>query len=374
MKVLILANHLNIGGITVYILNLCRAFHGKNGMEIVVASRGGDQEKELAALGVEHIFLPLTTKCEVSPKVFFSFCQLKKIVMQEGVDVIHANTRVTQVLAALLSRATRKPYLSTCHGYFKPRISRKILPCWGRRVIAISDQVRSHLIDDFHVSPDKIDVIYNGIDCARFHPYGTLELAEQKKSLGLNLSKKIVGHIGRLSSVKGQKFFVLAAAEILRRKPNVQFFLVGDGREKEALQKLVRDKNLEGSFLFVPSVSDTSRTLAVMDVFVMPSLEEGLGLSILEAQAQGVPVVASAVGGILTVIEDQKTGLLVRPQEPLELANAIMTLLDRASLRESIIKEAREQVVDKFSLDLMARKIRQVYDKVMTGEAQNSKS
>ena len=361
MKVLILANHLNFGGITAYIKNLCKSLHGKEGVEVMVASRGGDLEKDLKARGILCLRIPLTTKSEASPKVFWSFLKLRKKIKSLEIDLIHANTRVTQVLAHLLSRATGVPVLTTCHGYFKRRLTRRLFPCWGKRIIAISDQVQEHLIHDFKVDPEIIRLIYNGVDSERFSLYPKEDNSALKIGWGLNPDKKIIGHIGRLSSVKGQKFLVLAAALLLEARSDLQFLLIGDGPEKENLLALVREKRLEGSFFIRPSVSDTSEALRMMDVFVMPSLQEGLGISILEAQACGVAVVASRVGGIPTIVADASTGLLVPAGDERALVFAISRLFSDEALKRSVIQKARMQVQEKFSLAIMAEKTRRLY-------------
>ena len=361
MKVLLLANHVNYGGIPAYLLNLAAGLHGKGDFEYTVASRGGELEEEFEKRGVRHIRLPLTTKCEISPKVFLSFLKLYKMVKETPIDVIHANTRVTQVLAALLSLFTGKPYISTCHGYFKTRLGRRLLPCWGRKVIAISDQVRDHLIHDFYLDPRKIELIYNGVDLEKFHPYTEEELRLEKKRLGLDEDKKIIGHIGRLSSVKGQKFLILAAEKLIQERKDIQFLIIGDGGEERDLKKLIEEKHLNAFVFIRPSIPDTALALSLMDVFVMPSLQEGLGFSILEAQAAGVAVAASRVGGIPTIVKDEVTGLLFSAGDVDSLASVLSRLLRDQSLRNVLVQNARRQVRDKFSLSLMAEKTRALY-------------
>ncbi len=361
MKILILSNHLNFGGITAYVGNLCKALQGKDDIEMVVASRGGDCEKDLQKMGVHVLRIPLSTKSEVSPKVFWSFLKLRKEIKRLKIDVIHANTRVTQVLAALLSGATGVPVLSTCHGYFKRRLFRRLFPCWGRRVIAISDQVRDHLIDDFKIDPQRIELIYNGVDLEKFMPRPLEEIVAEKKKWGLSPAKKIIGHIGRLSPVKGQRFLILAAAVLARKRKDFQILLIGDGDQKENLQKLIHQNRLGEIVFLCPSVRETTLALNMMDVFVMPSLQEGLGISLLEAQAQGVPIVASRVGGIPTIVEDAVTGLLVPAQDEHALALAISRLLDDQALRQCVVEKAKRQVREKFSLGEMAEKTRKVY-------------
>lgn len=364
MKVLLLANHVNHGGITAHLLSLCRALNGKAGLEMVVASRGGDLEEEFLKAGARHICIPLSTKCEVSPKVFVSYVLLKNFLQGGGIDVLHAHTRVTQVLAALLSRSLGKPYLSTCHGYFKRRLSRRLFPCWGEKVVAVSDQVRAHLIGDFGVAPDRVELIYNGIDAGRFLPKTQDEREFEKTKMGLAPRAKVIGHIGRLSSVKGQRFLIEAVERLVAAGRDIRCLLIGDGPEEKNLRRLVSERRLEGVVFLYSSVKRTDLALSVMDVFVMPSLQEGLGLSILEAQASGVPVVASRVGGIPTAVDDRATGMLVPPADPAALSAAIAELLDDPALRAGIIDKAKRQVVEKFSLEAMAQKTLELYEKL----------
>ncbi|QAT16405.1 glycosyl transferase [Candidatus Velamenicoccus archaeovorus] len=365
MNVLILTNHLNFGGVSVYAHQLAALLVRKYGAKVFIGSRGGDLETELERDGIKHIRLPLTTKCEVSPKVFVSALRLRGLVRREKIDVIHANTRVTQVLGALVSLLTRRPMVTTCHGYFKRRLGRVLMPCWGRRVIAISDQVWDHLAYDFDVPADRIDLVYNGIDPQRFVPHGAAEIAAQKQAWGVETDKKVIGHIGRLSSVKGQKYMLLAAGILRGRHPEFRWVIVGDGKEEVHLRKLIAEKKIGDIVRLCPSAGNTSLALAAMDVFVMPSLQEGLGISILEAHAQGVPVVASRVGGIPTVIEDGVTGLLVSPGDPPAIAAAVEKLLEDRSLVEAIASRAQKRVAEAFTLDSMTQKTQAVYQSVL---------
>lgn len=364
MKILILANHLNLGGVSVYTAQLARRLQSQKKAQVFVASRGGDMEENLKASGVVCIRIPLTTKCEVSPKVLFSALRLEPVIKKEKIDVIHANTRVTQVLGSFLSLRTKRPMVSTCHGYFKRRLSRVILPCWGQKVIAISDQVKDHLMYDFEIESDRIALIYNGVDSGKFLERKPQEIKRQKDLWGVSSFTKVIGHIGRLSSVKGQANIVLAAALLKQKRPDLCWVIVGEGKEEKRLKELIAQKGVEGVVRICPSQADTSLALSAMDVFVMPSLQEGLGISILEAQAQGVPVAASRVGGIPTVIEDGKNGLLVSPQDPTALAAAVEKFLNEPEWTQGIVAAARSRVKERFSLDVMAEKTYQVYSSV----------
>jgi glycosyltransferase involved in cell wall biosynthesis len=277
------------------------------------------------------------------------------------VDVIHANTRVTQVLAALLSLRTGIPYVTTCHGYFKPRFFRRLWPCWGRRVVAISEPVLRHLTQDFGVPAQRIVLIRHGIDMKRFTEKSPQEKAALRRFWSIPEGKKVVGHIGRLSVVKGQVYFLEAACRLLERRRDIFFLLIGDGPERPALVAFIERCGLAPHIRLVPSTKDTSLALSLIDVFVMPSLEEGLGLSVLEAQAQGVPVAASKVGGLCDIIQDGITGRLVAPRDSSALAEAVAALLDDVAASQRMCEEAQRQVRSAFSEEQMAEATRALH-------------
>ncbi len=221
MKVLHVNTHINAGGIGQYILSLTKALKERR-VECVVASGGGDLEPELKTYGITHWYLNIKTKFFLSPKVLKAIFGLSNIIKKEKIDLIHAHTRVSQVVANFTSRRTGVPYISTCHGYFKTRLSRRLFDTWGMRVVAISGAVKTHLEKDFGIDEKRIELIYNGVDISRFSlNYSSEEIANTKRSLGLNESP-VIGTMGRLSPVKGQRFLVEAMKYVISKKMRTQ--------------------------------------------------------------------------------------------------------------------------------------------------------
>ena len=167
MNILYLTNHLNIGGISSYVLTLAAGIK-KRGHNVYIASSGGQLLSSFITEGIIYIPIPIKTKSEASYKLLISKFKLLKYIKEKNIEIIHANTRVTQVLSFLIQRYCGRPYVSTCHGFFKKRFFRRIFPCWGNRVIAISESVKEHLIRDFQVKEEDVVVIHNGIDVDRF--------------------------------------------------------------------------------------------------------------------------------------------------------------------------------------------------------------
>jgi len=360
MNILYLTNHLNVGGITSYVLTLASGIK-QRGHNVFVASSSGQLIHRFIEEGIDYIYIPIKTKSEVSPKILLSLFKLRRFINEKNIDIIHSHTRVTQVLGCLIQHYFHKPHISTCHGFFKKRFSRILFPCWGLKVIAISPSVKEHLLQDFKVKEKNIKVIYNGIDLNRFNPLTSPVLkVEIKKSLRLG-DGPIIGIVARLSDVKGHIYLLQAMKIILDHLPRAQLLIVGEGKMEDELLKLTRDLRIENNIFFMPEVHDTKKVLSIMDLFVMPSLKEGLGLALMEAMASGLAVIGSDVGGIRNLIQDGENGLLVEPGDSNAISQAILEILQNPEKKKLLGKAARKFISENFSQEKMVLQTEKVY-------------
>ncbi len=357
MNILFIANHLNVGGISSYLFTLATGLKEK-GHNVYLASSGGQLVEKFTASGIKHIAVSLKTKNEISPKIIFSFFKLKRAIKTDNINLVHSNSRTTQVLGNLLSRASNIPHIFTCHGFFKPKLSRRFFPCWGKYIIAISQEVREHLIFDFKLDQRRISVINNGIDIKNFGDFS--QRNNMRRKLGIN-DEPIVGIIARLSNVKGHIYLIRALDIVMKSFASVKLLIIGEGKTKMALTKEVDDLGIQGSVIFISETRGTKDVLSAMDIFVMPSLQEGLGLALMEAMAQGLAVVGSAVGGIRTLIQDKVNGLLVGPAQVEALAEAIITLLKDSQMRRNLGINARKFITEHFSKEDMVDRTEMIY-------------
>ncbi|MBU4376335.1 MAG: lipopolysaccharide heptosyltransferase II [Candidatus Omnitrophica bacterium] len=373
MRILHLTTHINIGGIGVYVANLAKAMKARNHV-IFVASSGGDLEGELSKSGINHFHLDIKTKSELSPKIIKTFFAVKDIVKRENIELIHAHTRVTAVVAALTSRATGVPYITTCHGYFKTRLGRILYGAWGVKVIAISEAVKQHLMDDFKLPEDRVELIYTGIDTEYFRrDIADADKIKEKKELGFQAQGPVIGTIGRLSPVKGQEVLLKAASRVSDSVPSLKVLMVGDGPDEKRLRKIADTLGIGDNVVFSKSAKDTKKPLSVMDIFILPSVKEGLGLSLLEAMASAKPCIASRVGGIENVIKDKKNGILFNVGDAEDLARKIVDLLNDKKTMSALGEKAREEVLRDFTLDKMADKVENLYKKVINPKPKTRK-
>jgi len=370
LKIFFLTTHLNSGGITSYLFTLTKGLI-KQGHQVTIGSSGGNTVKDFQRIQAQMLALSIRTKSELSYKIYFPLRRLKRYILDNEIDIIHSQTRVTQVMGQLLKRYSQRPYISTCHGFFKTRLARKLFPCWGDGVIAISSAVQDHLRSDFHIAKQQIALIESGIDMDDFSLVSEDIKLQRKESLALG-QDPLVGIIARLSDVKGQDVLIASFAKVIQQFPRVKLLIVGQGKTDEQLKQMVRAQKLEDYVIFKPVVNNTLAWLHVLDIFVMPSRQEGLGLSIMEAQAAGLPVIASKVGGIPSLIDDGETGLLVEPENIEDLSQAIVKLLKNKDMSRKIGLSARAKVKTSFSSERMVQDTINFYLSIIKNDNENS--
>jgi len=361
MNILYTTTHLNTGGITNYLFNLANGCI-KLGDRVFTVSSGGDWGSRFTEIGATPFTLNIRTKQEFGFKALAAIPRLARIVKDNHIDIIHSNTRVTQVVSEAVSRLTGVPHVTTYHGFFKHAFVRRLFPCMGRRVIAISEPVRDYLVKDLRVPPDKVALIYNGIDTGRFaQTYSAEELRSHRKQFGLKEDSLVIGIIARLSTVKGHPDLLRAFAEVRETRKDAELLIIGEGGIKQELLALARTLQIDGAVRFIDSVNDTRIPLSITDIFAMPSLMEGFGLAILEAMAAGKAVVGTRIGGIAEVVEDGKDGLLVTPGDPKGLAGALLKLLNDDQLRKQLGEAARISAAQKFPIEKTVGKTVELY-------------
>ncbi|MFQ5952244.1 MAG: glycosyltransferase family 4 protein [Candidatus Omnitrophota bacterium] len=367
MNVLLLTTHLNSGGIGTYTVNLAK-YLKRAGVGVVVSSSGGDLEEVLKQNSIQHISLDVKTKFEFGFKMWKALPSLMRIVKDNKIDLVHAQTRVTQVLGQLVDLSAAVPFVTTCHGFFEyRRLGRRLFPCWGRKVIAISKSVQRHLVEDFHLAGDRVAQVYTGIEIDR---YSNLDAgakdAELGKRIGLSENALLVGTIARLSPVKGNKYLISAFERASARNTSMQLLIVGDGPEKDSLERQVRQAGISDKVFFT-SGNDASleRYFSLMDIFCLASVKEGLGLSLIEAMAAGRACIASNIGGLTELIAQEKDGILVPSEDPEALSSAILRLTEDTGLRKKLGEAAREKALSGFSIESSAAKTIEVYKQVL---------
>jgi glycosyltransferase involved in cell wall biosynthesis len=284
-------------------------------------------------------------------------------VKRTGADVVHAHGYKADIYAYIALRASGVSLVSTCHNWldddrktsFYGILDRLILRGYAR-VVAVSEDVRQRLLKS-GVRADKVSMIRNGID---LRPFDRAPAAVRHK-LGWD-AHRIVGFVGRLSREKGPDIFLHAAARVLAQCPDTKFVLAGDGPDRAELDSLVDKLGIRDPVRMLGRCDDMPALYASLDIMVSASRREGLPIAILEGMASRLPMVATTVGEVPTVIQDGRTGMLVPVEEPELLAAAIIELLRNPAKREQLGSAARQLVEDDFSAERMTADYLRVYE------------
>ena len=226
------------------------------------------------------------------------------------------------------------------------------------RYLAVSEAVARQLRDDFGINPSKIEVVHNGITTQSFARSRSAALRETLTGAHRG---PVVLTVARLDRGKGHADLLDAA----RLVPEALFVFVGDGPERTSLESKARELEVANRVVFLGERQDVPDLLACADLFVLPSLSEGLPLSVLEAMAAEVPVVATAIPGVDEVITHGRTGLLASPNAPASLASAILRICAHPEEGRALASAAREHVRAKFSTERMVTRVASVYEEVL---------
>jgi glycosyltransferase involved in cell wall biosynthesis len=248
-------------------------------------------------------------------------------------------------------------------------IAERLLMRGTDRVIASAEAVREFYIRQVHADPAKVDVIYNAVDFSQARPSTPhAQKATVRASLGVPAGALVVGVIARLTEQKGHRFLfdALAGTPTLA---NVHLLVIGGGERRDALAGQVDALGLSARVHFLGPRRDLGDLLGAMDVFVMPSLWEGLPLSLVLAMGASLPVVATAVAGIPEVVDDGRTGLLVPPGDSAALGAALGRMAADPMLRERLGREAQASVLPRFGIDRYVSSVTDLYDLLLREHA-----
>jgi len=299
--------------------------------------------------------------------LFYPF-KLASLIKQKKIDVIHAHNATAWFYVTWASILTGVPIVYTEHDRSFPTPLRLkyfhyFFGKYATAVIAVSKAVKKNLEKYEHIK--NVKVIYNGIDPDLFKPASIEEKVLKKKQLGLNKNDFVLGNVGRMDYWKNQRILIEILPDLKKISPQIKLILVGGGEEEGNLKKSAIKKGAKNDVIFLGQRSEVNQILKAFDIFVFPSLTEGLPLVVIEAMATGLPIVASYVGGIPELVVNGETGFLVSPTSKEEIKEAIIKLLNNPELRKEMGQIARKRFEAHFSLPQMVQKYIEVYEEVV---------
>ncbi|MBQ7299016.1 MAG: polysaccharide pyruvyl transferase CsaB [Clostridia bacterium] len=368
MKILMATMKMEIGGAETHILELARALHSR-GVDVTVVSAGGVYAEQLVSDGIVHVTAPLHTRRP--DQVLRAMSILRRLIRDGGFDVVHAHARIPALLCHLLCRQYRVRFVTTAHLNFHVNFLWRLLTRWGEQTVAVSDDIKQYLIDDYGVCRDNISVTINGINTDTFSP--AIDPAPVMEALSLSADRHRIVCVSRMDTDRSEAALQLAAIapKLYAYDPDIEVLLVGDGNDFARLRAAADAANAEVGHTVVRLTgarTDISVLIAAGDIFV------GVSRAALEAMAVAKPVILAGNQGYLGIFtkdmfevaydsnfccrgaEDTAPDLLYRD------ITALLSMTEEK--RQALGQDGRAVICAHYSVSRMADDYLAVYDAV----------
>lgn len=346
---------LQVGGLEKFVLDLIDKY--PPGIKPFIVCLEGKGE-----LGQQYDHLGIIELCKgpgISLKIIRQLVTLTRYL---EIDIIHTHNPSPHFYGALAGFLTRRPVIHTKHGRNYPADNKKV---WlnkissflTEKIIAVSQNAADICLDVEKIPATKVSVILNGIDTNLFRP-ADIESENARGSVR-------IGIVARLSAEKDHQTLLNACKLLVTQTNGFHLEIIGDGPLRDTLEKAVRAHGLDMYVSFSGMRHDVPDLLRQLDIFVLSSTTEGISLTLLEAMATELPVIATKVGGNPEVVIDGVTGFLVPPQNPDEMAKKLLLLINDKNLRRQFGEKGRMRVIAQFSIKETARKYEKLYYSVL---------
>lgn len=305
-NVLITTMSLDIGGAETHIVELAKGLK-REGFHVVVASNGGIFEKELEAHGIRHYKVPLHNK--KPGNVIKAYSMLKEIILKEKINLVHAHARIPGYICNLLHKKLDFAFVTTAHGTWKTGGGLKYITKWGQKTIAVSQDVKKYLLDNYNINESDITLTINGIDTDKFSP--DIEWSSIQREFNIPEDSFKVVYVSRID--KDRQEILQSILEVLKglvfEMENLQFFIVGGGSIqsdiKEAAEKLNRSVGRKTVIVTGPR-TDINKFNAMADLFI------GFGRSALEGMSSAKPVIIAGNQGYIGLLDEHNIETAVK--------------------------------------------------------------
>jgi glycosyltransferase involved in cell wall biosynthesis len=375
IRVLLVATRLTIGGDMNVILDIASYLnsHPHFDMHLAVGpvpAHEVDLTYQANERGIPLVMIPSMVTYINPWRIFRSSMELYAHIRQGKYDVVHTNNAIAGVAGRLAAILARVPVIiHHVHGWgLQDDMSKmtrslyigleRFFATFSSRLIAVSKPNIEKGLANKICKEDKFALIYNGIDIEKFQRQ--VDKRTMCSELGLDPECKIVGMVGRLDKQKNPLDFIHAAAMVVAKYPKVQFVIAGDGPLRPECESLIKELNLSGKFFLLGYRNDINKIYPILTMTTLSSLWEGLPVVFQESMVAGKPIVANDVDGARDVITDGKTGYLVTPRQPQEMANRMLTLLSDDDLCNQMGTTAREHAAQ-YSSNNMVKQIVTLY-------------
>jgi len=341
---------LDVGGLERMVIQLCVALRRRGIDSSIVVLTDGVLVDTARQEGID-----VTVLNRRSPSLASTVALLRRHFVRRKIDLVHTHNLAPLVAGTLAARLAGVPTINTRHGR-APLSAPWFIWRLTNHVVAVSEDARRELLRHNTIRADKVSVIRNGIDVSAFASGNGADGTAIRSALRIPPQDILIGTVGRLTKEKDHKTLLVAFRDLLGRGLPARLLVAGDGELASSVREMVAELGLDNRVHLLGTRSDVPALLRALNLFVLPSISEGLSLTLIEAMAAGLPIVATRVGGNPEVIADGDTGLLVSAADPVGLADALMRVAGNPSLAAALGQQARARALRHFDIDTMAQR------------------
>lgn len=377
LRIFHVLTRLNIGGAAVYNILLSQQLQNMGHEVWLVSGSVGAHEGDMLDLMGQSVNFKLVSIPELKRELHpiwdtIAFCKLLWLFLKNRPDIVHTHMSKAGFLGRAAAIAAFVPIrIHSFHGtifneYFSPAKTKlfigleKLLARFTQLLLADTGLVRNQAVENRLAPPERVQVQHLGLELDQFADLRPFK-GRLRERMGASAETRIIGMVARLVPIKGVDCFLEAAAQVLKKHPDTRFAIAGDGELRVQMTELASRLGLSDRLTFLGFFPDLRELYADVDILALTSLSEGCPVSILEGMASGVPVVASAVGGVPDVVIPGETGMLFDSRDSLACAERICDLLKSADLRERLAATARTRIFRDFTIKRSAEETEKRY-------------
>jgi len=372
LKILHIISKLPIGGVENQLLLVLKNYNREKFQPFVCSlSDKGEIGKEIEKIGIK-VFALNKLKHTFDSSIIKDICNIIKI---EKIQIVRTHQYHANFYGRIAAKKSKVPCIvASVHNVYTRdkklhrRIINRFLARFTDKIIAVSEEVKRDILKYDKIPEDKVQVIYNGVDQNAFNE--SFDKEQVKKKLGINPDFPVIGTVGRLTEQKGHIYLLQAISKLKNKFPDIKVLIVGDGPLMEELKSYANSAGLSNNVIFTGFRRDIPALLAVMDIFVFPSLWEGLPNALIEAMAAGKAIIATKLPQIREVLDSDELGILVPPKDINAISESITFLLKNREIAKNMGILVRNKAFSCFNIKNTVKLYEELFEKILIDKRQ----
>ncbi len=365
-NILLSLMQLNIGGAETHVVELAKELK-RRGFNVTVTSNGGVYVKELEEEGIKHYNVPLQNKNPLN--MIKAFRLLRKIIKEEKIDIVHSHARIPSFILGRLQRRMKFPFVTTAHWVFNTGYGLKYITDWGEKTVAVSEDIKTYLMDNYHVPEGDINVTINGIDTNKFSP--DTDYADIMDEFGIDRNETVITYVSRLDESRSlvAKQLIDIIPELDRKIDSLRVIIVGAGDDFENVKAMAEDVNKSAGrniIILTGARTDINKLIAPCSLFI------GVSRAALEAMAADKPVIIAGNEGYIGLFDESKLDVGIdtnfccrgcEQSDPELIKRDVLSFFEMdTDARKALGEYGRELIKKEYSVSRMAADSIKVYD------------